>query len=196
MEIEIRRKVVHSLGVFSILLIQIFGKTNAAVIMLFATIGGFLIAEYRKNREKYKLIKIKPLDEFEEKIESEFKTMERRNALPFKGAIEFGVGCFLATILFDEKVAIACIAVLALSDSVSTLIGYYFGKHKLPVNSKKTWEGSTAFFVTSFFILSLFTNYYYAALLAVIAAAAEMFPYADDNISIPLVLGIAMGFVA
>ena len=44
MEIEIKRKLVHAMGVFLILLIQIFGKYNAASIMLLATMFGFLIA--------------------------------------------------------------------------------------------------------------------------------------------------------
>jgi dolichol kinase len=194
-ELEIKRKVVHALGVFAILLIQIFGKNNAAIILFFITISGFLLAEYRKNRDKYKLVRIKPIDEFEEKVEDEFKTMERKRTLPFKGAIEFGLGCFLATILFSETVAIACIAVLALSDSISTLVGYYFGKHKLPINSKKTWEGSSAFFTVSVFILYLFTSPWKAIVLALLATVAEMFPGVDDNLSIPLVLGITMGLL-
>ena len=196
MEIEIKRKIVHALGIYTVLLIQVFGKTNAAVIFLSVTVAGFLVAEYRKNKEKYKLVKIKKFDEFEDKIEHQFKTVERRNALPFKGAIEFGLGCFLATILFSENIAIACIAVLAVSDSLSTLVGYYFGKHKLPINRKKTWEGSTAFFASSAFILSFFVSPLIAVVLGVITTAAEAFPHADDNISIPIALGIAMGFLA
>jgi dolichol kinase len=192
MEVEIKRKIVHALGVYAILLIQIFGRINAALIMLFATVAGFLLAEYRKDRKKYKIIKIKPIDDFEEVVENEFKTVERRNSLPFKGAIEFGLGCFMATILFSETIAIACITVLALSDSTSTLVGYYFGKHKLPVNKKKTWEGSTAFFIISFFILTFFTNPLNAFILSLIVTFVEMLPHFDDNLSIPLALGIAM----
>ena len=192
MEVEIKRKIVHALGIYTILLIQIFGRINAALIMLFITIVGFLVAEYRKNRKKYKIIKIKPIDEFEEVVENEFKTVERRNSLPLKGAIEFGLGCFLAMILFNEIIAMACISVLALSDSTSTLVGYYFGKHKLPINKKKTWEGSSAFFILSLFILMFFTNPLNALILSLIVTFVEMLPYFDDNLSIPLTLGIAM----
>jgi dolichol kinase len=195
MEVEINRKFIHALGVFTILLIQIFGKNNAAIIMLFATVFSFLIAEYRKNRKKYKIIKIKQLDEFEDFLEEEFKGIERPNSLPFKGAIEFGLGCFLATILFTEKIAMACIAVLALADSLSTLVGYYFGKYKLHINKKKTWEGSTTFFLISFFILFLFTSPLHALILALITTFVEMLPYADDNLSIPLALGISMSLI-
>lgn len=195
MEIEIKRKIVHALGIYVILLIQVFGRVNAALIMLLVVITGFLLAEYRKNKKKYKIIKIKPVDEFEELVENEFKTVERRNSLPFKGAIEFGLGCFLAMILFNETIAIACIAVLALADSLSTLVGYYFGKYKLPINKKKTWEGSTTFFLVSFFILTLFSNPLNAFILALIVTFIEMLPHFDDNLSIPLALGIAMSLI-
>jgi dolichol kinase len=195
MEIEIKRKIVHALGIYVILLIQVFGRVNAALIMLLVVITGFLLAEYRKNKKKYKIIKIKPVDEFEDLVENEFKTVERRNSLPFKGAIEFGLGCFLAMILFNETIAIACIAVLALADSLSTLVGYYFGKYKLPINKKKTWEGSTTFFLVSFFILTLFSNPLNAFILALIVTFTEMLPHFDDNLSIPLALGIAMSLI-
>jgi dolichol kinase len=195
MEIEIKRKLVHAMGVFLILLIQIFGKYNAASIMLLATVFGFLIAEYRKNKKKYKLIKIRPIDEFEDFIEEKFKTVERPNSLPFKGAIEFGLGCFIATIAFRENIAIACIAVLSLADSLSTLVGYYFGKHKLSINKKKTWEGSTTFFIISFLILAFFTNPLNALALALITTFVEMLPYIDDNLSIPIALGILMSLI-
>jgi dolichol kinase len=195
MEVEINRKFIHALGVFSILLIQVFGKNPAAVIMLFATIFGFLIAEYRKNRKKYKIIKIKKLDAFEDFLEDGFKEIERPNSLIFKGAIEFGLGCTIATFAFSEKIAMACIAVLALADSLSTLVGYYFGKYKLPINKKKTWEGSITFFLVSFFILYLFTNPLYALILALITTVVEALPYFDDNLSIPIGLGIAMNLI-
>lgn len=195
MEIEIKRKIVHILGIFTILLILIFGRLNAALIILGAVIIGVLLAEYRKNKRKYKLIKIKPVDEFEDLIEEEFKTVERPNTLPFKGAIEFGIGCFLATILFSEGVAIASVSVLSVADALSTLVGYYFGKYKLPINKNKTWEGSTTFLLITFFILVLFTNPLNAFILAIITTFVEMLPHIDDNISIPLALGISMSLL-
>jgi len=195
MEIEIKRKVIHSLGVFAILVVQVFRSYNAAIIFLFATLFGFLLAEYRKNKQKYKIVKLKPIDEFEDFIEKELDGVERPKSLPFKGAIEFGLGCFISTIAFSENIAIASIAVLALSDSLSTLVGYYFGKYKLPINKNKTWEGSITFFLASFFILILFTNSSYAVILALLATVAEMLPYIDDNLSIPIVLGISMSLL-
>ena len=190
MEIEVKRKAVHFLGIFTIALIYIFGKLLASLIMLCISIGFIFAGEYRKNRKNYKKAKI--IDEFEDVLEDEVKTYERRKELPFKGAITFFFGCFLAALLFEENIAIASIAVLALADSMSTLIGYFFGKHKLPINKKKSWEGSTAFFATSFFTLFFFVDPLKALIAAVIATFVEMLPQIDDNISVPLVTGLVL----
>ena len=119
--LEIRRKIVHAMGVFSIFIILYFGRWNGAIILLSITIIFLLFAEYRKNRERYKLFKIKKLDEFEEFIENGFKEYERPKTLPFKGAIEFFFGCFLATLLFEPIIAITAIAILSLADAMSML---------------------------------------------------------------------------
>jgi dolichol kinase len=195
MMIEIRRKLVHASGVFLIFIIIWLGKWNAALIILSMAVTFLLLGEYRKNREKYKIIKSKELDEIEETMEKMFKEHERPNTLPFKGATEFFIGCFLATVIFEPITAIAAIAVLSLSDAVSTLIGSYYGKHKLPVNKKKTFEGSTAFFLTSIFVLWFFVNPLKAIIVAILATFAEMIPKIDDNLTVPLTVGIVMTLI-
>ena len=194
--LEIRRKLVHASGVFLIFIIIWLGKWNAALIILSMAVAFLLLGEYRKNREKYKIIKSKELDEIEETMEKMFKEHERPNTLPFKGAIEFFIGCFLATVIFEPITAIAAIAVLSLSDAVSTLIGSYHGKHKLPVNKKKTFEGSAAFFLTSIFVLWFFVNPLKAVIVAILATLAEMMPKIDDNLTVPLTVGIAMALIS
>jgi len=194
--LEIRRKLVHASGVFLIFIIIWLGKWNAALIILSMAVAFLLLGEYRKNREKYKIIKSKELDEIEEAVENVFKEHERPNTLPFKGAIEFFIGCFLATVIFEPITAIAAIAVLSLSDAVSTLIGSYHGKHKLPVNKKKTFEGSAAFFLTSIFVLWFFVNPLKAIIVAILATFAEMIPKIDDNLTVPLTVGIAMTLIS
>ena len=42
------------------------------------------------------------------------------------------------------------LAVLALADGMATLVGYFFGKHPLPIGSEaKSWEGSIVFFLST-----------------------------------------------
>ena len=191
--LEIRRKIVHATGVFTILPIIIFGKWNGALIMLLISLALFLLGLYRRNRKKFKIIKIKPLDEFEEFIENGFKEYERPDDLPFKGATEFFFGCFLSTIIFEPSVAIASIAILSLADAMSTLIGSHYGKHKLIINKYKSWEGSIAFFLTSIFVLIFFNiDPLKILVIGIIATFAEMLPRIDDNLVIPLVVGLAL----
>ena len=193
--IEIRRKVVHATGIFTILLILWLEKWYAALIILLIALAIFLLGQYRKNRDKYKIIKFKKLDEFEEFIENSFHEYERPNTLPFKGATEFFVGCFFTTILFEPTIAIAAISVLSLADAVATLIGSYHGKHKLPINKKKTVEGSISFLITAIFILLFFLDPLKAFIIAIFATFAEMIPKVDDNLIIPIVVGIIMTII-
>ncbi|MBU4124552.1 MAG: phosphatidate cytidylyltransferase, partial [Nanoarchaeota archaeon] len=80
---------------------------------------------------------------------------------------------------------------LAAGDSFSTLVGKLYGKHPLPINHKKTWEGSIAFFVMAFTILWFFdpTKAIYVALITMVV---EMLPKLDDNLTIPLAVGILL----
>jgi dolichol kinase len=192
MDLEIKRQIVHAMGVFNILLIHLLNKTYAAVLMFLIAVAFLFLGEYRKNKEKYKLVRSKKLDEFEDVIEDEFKTYERKKELPFHGAITFFFGSFLATILFDSYIAIASIAVLALADSLSTLVGYYFGKHKLPINKNKSWEGSTIFFLSALAVLYFFADPAKALVIAVAVTFVETLPKIDDNLTVPISTGLLM----
>jgi len=190
--LEIKRKLVHASGVFTIFLILWLGRWNAALIVLLIALAFLLLGEYRKNKDKYKIIRSKKLDELEELIENGFKEYERSNILPFKGATEFFFGCFFAIILFEPIIAMAAISVLSLADAMSTLIGNYYGRHKLPINKKKTLEGSISFLITTIFILLFFTDPLKAIIVAIFATFAEMIPKIDDNLILPITVGIIM----
>ena len=194
--LEIRRKIVHASGILTIFLILYLGRWNSAWIMLLTALSILLLAEYRKNRIKYKIVKSEKLDEFEEAIEKVFREHERPNTLPFQGATEFFIGCFFATVLFEPTIAIASISVLSLADSMSTLIGVHYGKHKLHINKNKTYEGSSAFLLTSFLVLLFFLNPFKAFVIALFATFAEMLPKVDDNLVIPITVGILMTIIS
>jgi dolichol kinase len=192
---EIRRKLVHASGIVIIFLILLIGKLWTSLLLLAATAVMLAIGEYRKNKEKYKIIRSKKIDEFEESMEKVFKEHERPKQLPFKGAIEFLFGCFLVTFIFPPLIAMASVAVLSLADALSTLIGMYFGKHRLPVNKKKTYEGSTAFLLTAIFALVFFTSPSKAIIVAIFATFAEMLPYIDDNITVPITVALLLSIM-
>ena len=183
---------IHALGVFSVLIVLIFDRFLGALIMLFIAIGFILFGEYRKNKLLTKILKIEPVKEIEDVIDNEIKSYERLKELPLNGAVMFFLGAFLVTAAFEARVAIASIAVLALADSISTLVGYYFGKHKLSINKKKTWEGSSAFFITAFFVLLFFVDPFKALLTGLLVTLVEMMPKINDNISVPFSTAILL----
>ncbi len=113
------------------------------------------------------------------------KNFERNDVrLPGWGSACYAAGnLMLLTFLTDTHAIAACMIVLALGDSISTMIGRH-GKVKIPYNKSKTLEGSLAFFIASL------SAYLFigppAILLAAVAAAVESIPGLEDNLTIPM----------
>jgi len=181
MNVEIKRQLVHALGISLILVLQIFGQFYSSIIFL----GGFMFflwwAYLRKSN-------IKVLGKIEEYFLKELKMYERSGEY-FKGVATFFLGAFIVTVAFPINIAVAAIAVLAAADSISTLIGKTYGKHKLPINKKSTWEGSIAFFIVALGVLWFFDPSK-ALYVAAITTIVEMLPEIDDNLTIPLTVAI------
>jgi len=195
MDLEIKRQIVHSMGIFTILLILIFGRLYSSLMMLSISIILILIAEYRKSKLVSKVLKIEAVKEVEDMIDKGLRSYERLDEMPLNGAVLFYLGCFLVTVVFEPWLAIASIAVLALADSLSTLVGYYFGEHKIFINNKKSWEGSSAFFITAFFVLLFFVNPLKAFFVALLVTLVEMLPKINDNISVPFATAVFLSLV-
>src|SRR3989344_9240744 len=130
-------------------------------------------------------------------VESLLRKFERekyRKRFPFKGALFFLTGCLLVLKIFSFDIALASIAILTFSDSVSHVIGLY-GRRKNPLNTTKNVEGAFAGFVAGTIAGAFFVPF----LLALFASLASMFAEAlsfklqeedvDDNVIIPLVAG-------
>lgn len=112
---------------------------------------------------------------------------------PARGALMFLLGSLLALLFFNVHAAAAAIAVLALGDSFSTLVGRWLGNHRLPYNPEKSMEGSLAGFAAAFLGASLIVSPATALLGALAGMLAESLPLKlDDNLSIPLSAGLAM----
>jgi len=134
-------------------------------------------------------IKIKEIQEIISNIFYKFERKKDIERFPFKGAIWFAVGITIP-ILFIPSVNVVCaiIMVLAVGDSLSTLVGRFYGKH--PIGSKSV-EGTTAFIISGFAGALIFVNDPLLALaLAFIGAAVELITILDDNLLIPLFLTI------
>jgi dolichol kinase len=110
--------------------------------------------------------------------------------------IPYAMGLLLTILSFPKIIAVIAIFTLAISDPLSAIIGIKFGKH--PFLENKTYEGSGAFFITSFlcmflpfhFVLGLVIvkNLMFCFIWALLVTAFEALPSrVDDNLTIPLV---------
>lgn len=90
------------------------------------------------------------------------------------------------------------ILIYGISDVLANIIGTYFGSHSYAVfKCKKTIEGSIAFFVSIFAILSIFkVSLPLAAGISLVTTLVEGFsPYGIDNLSIPVAVSILLTFI-
>ena len=193
--LELRRQLAHAAGIFTVPVIFYFGKFWSliflgAVVLAFTLLAAYKLEKTRRNKN-FLLEEFAAIENFfEEKI---YKNFERKESFPMRGAIMFYLGAFLTLLIFSEQIAAAVIAVLAIGDSVSTLVGKNFGRHK--IFEKKTLEGSLGFFVSAAAVLLFFVSPERAIFAALVSALAEAFLKIDDNISVPLSAAIALAII-
>lgn len=117
-------------------------------------------------------------------------SFERPGVLPFEGAIAFCLGAFAALLVFEPLPATAGILVLAFGDGFASVFGKLHGHHKI---GKKSLEGTLAGLLASFAVCSLVLPWQLAILSAVIGMGVELLKFPlDDNITIPLAVGVAL----
>jgi len=108
------------------------------------------------------------------------------------GATWVFIGIISTVVLFNQQIAIISLMVLSISDSMASLIGIKYGKTKL---LKKTLEGSFAFYLSTFLILSIFTklSITYTIISSMIITVAELIDInINDNIRIPIATAILL----
>ncbi|MEE9595026.1 MAG: hypothetical protein V3V92_06465 [Candidatus Hydrothermarchaeales archaeon] len=117
---------------------------------------------------------------------------------PGKGALSFFLGALLTLVIFGFNINVvsAGIAILAFGDSVSTLVGKNFGKHKIQYNNMKSWEGTLSGIIFAAVGASLILKPEIAIIGAVAGMMIESLPLDfDDNISVPIGASAAMSLV-
>jgi len=112
------------------------------------------------------------------------------------GTAPYILGIGLSLYAFSTDIASVAICFLAFGDVAATTIGERYGKTKI---GAKSLEGTAAFIVAGLFVGLLLLPVAGVQLPlmiivagAVIAAAVELVPLANDNVTIPIVSGAAM----
>jgi len=185
---ELSRQLVHLSGILFIIFAQFIGRE--ATIIYFGIIAAFffIYSWYIRNQEKR-------VQNMLSRMESKFRDLtlkfERKDANPFTGAMFFYIGCTIAFIVFPFGTASAACAMLAVGDSLSTIVGTRLGRHKIG-KTGKSFEGSLACFAGSLIAGVFFVAPHIAVLGATAATATELLPKINDNLSIPIVAGLVM----
>jgi len=115
--------------------------------------------------------------------------LERKQNLDRPGiqALYANLGITASFLLFGELSSVG-IVVLALGDSLSTLIGKLFGRNRIFFNERKTWEGTFSFFLGTYLILLPFLGFDISLLIAIAGSLLEAMDLPmDDNLLIPIV---------
>lgn len=191
---EWSRQLVHLSGVLFVVLGQFLpGRATAAVFFLIALT--FLLYSIYIRREANRFQRYLHL--LDKKVRPTLLKFERQG-VPFQGAFWFYVGCGLAFLLFPLGVATVACLILAISDSLSTLLGHHLGKRR--------WRGKSIVGTGAFFISAWAIAWFFLPSQALLAAAAgvlgELLPalvpglqqrgWVDDNLLIPLFVGAAL----
>jgi dolichol kinase len=116
----------------------------------------------------------------------------KRDAGKFvRGPITLGLGAMLSLAAFPLPAASIAIYTLAFGDGLSSLVGKFFGRIKLPLTGGKSLEGSLTCFGAAFLSAWLVGGKPLPALaVAAVATFTEAIPLKDfDNIVLPLVTG-------
>ncbi|MDD4128062.1 MAG: hypothetical protein PHV39_10355 [Methanomicrobium sp.] len=119
--------------------------------------------------------------------------LEREGSFPGKGALFFFVGVLFCLQFFGSDITITSIIVLSVLDSITTVAGVNYGKHK--IFGKKTLEGTLSGIIASIIVLLLFTSPMTAVIISVVAGLTELVSPVDDNLTIPVVSCICLFFL-
>ena len=179
---EVYRKLIHLSSLFFPWLLWMIGKkmflSFMAPILCFFILLDYIKHSFPKIRDLYYYF---------------FNDVTRENEHDtVTGATWVFIGIISTVVLFNQQIAIISLMVLSISDSMASLIGIKYGKTKL---LKKTLEGSFAFYLSTFLILSIFTkiSVTYAIISSMIITVAELIDInVNDNIRIPLTTAILL----
>ncbi|MBM3199861.1 hypothetical protein FJZ53_02900 [Candidatus Woesearchaeota archaeon] len=183
--LERRRQVFHLLlGTFIVILYKI-GILNTSILFIIFLAGFTLsVLSFRYNVPGIKWF----LKRFER--EEDFKKS------PGKGCLMYISGVLITLLVFKEEIALAAIMILAVGDSVSHMIGKYFGRYKF--SNAKHLEGTLAGIFFAGLVASMFVDYKLAFIGSVVGMLTEVVDLKigkmeiDDNLIIPILAGLTM----
>jgi dolichol kinase len=109
---------------------------------------------------------------------------DRCDPLPGKGAFFFAASALACIILFPAALVVPALVALSVLDSITTLVGVRFGRHR--IYNGKSWEGTLSGIAVTVLALVPFLSLPGACIAAVVTGIIELFSPVDDNLVIPV----------
>ncbi|MBS7655597.1 hypothetical protein KEJ50_03755 [Candidatus Bathyarchaeota archaeon] len=177
------RSIIHLSGFSIIFLRMYFGLFFTLTLIAIISIA-YAFSEFLRLKKKSSLLI---------KLTIKAARDEEKKSFIIK-PIYYAIGIVLSLILFPSSIGNSAIAILTVGDSLAGLSGSTLGKTPIPYNKNKTIEGSLIGFSIAFLAASLFSPLEVALIGAFAGALMESCNKSiEDNLSIPLVSGLAMG---
>ena len=188
--LQIPRRLFHCSMGLSVGLVYQFLLTHSRAIYIlgFCACIDYILEQVRVNYPELSS-KIKLINKYIFRAEEQLKE---------SAGVPYVMGLLLTLISFPKVVALVAIYTLAVADPLSAIIGIRFGKKKISEN--KSFEGSGAFFLSSF-IITFLVFFWWSSyleimlgpllllsfLVAICTTLFELIPLRiDDNLTIPL----------
>jgi dolichol kinase len=195
---EVQRKLIHLSSLWMPAAIWILPHSVSVILFGALLPVSFLVEILRSSKSK-----------FAKKFNNLFKSIlrdgeKKAKGINITGATYVIVAALFCVIFFSREIAVTALSVMLISDSAAALIGRKYGKHDM--GEGKTLEGCAAFIISGILVVYLVgyfgeqaDNFYVSGGIAVIMALlAEIYSrkfYIDDNLSIPLVVGLIMSVI-
>jgi len=120
--------------------------------------------------------------------------------MPGMGIMTFFFGVLLVWVLFPLDAALAGCAVMTFGDPVASIVGLSFGRFPLPLNRRKTLEGTLSFILTAFIVVSALHGPLWGATAAIVGGTVESIKlpkgsFLNDNVTVPISSALAVHVV-
>lgn len=192
---EIYRKAIHLSSLWIPALIY-FAHPGISILLFSILFVGDAILEYG-NYKKWRWARKTFGNLF-------FKTLRNKETkriyFQVSGSLYVLLAAITCTLLFSKPIALIAMTVMLISDTMAALVGKACGTRK--IYHHKSMEGTSAFFLSALFICMIYNpifTFSYASVIACVAATiAEVYEdkiEIDDNLSIPLFIGIVLSLL-
>lgn len=188
--LELRRQICH-LVLVSALAFAVRFRVLDVLALSFLLVSGTILSLIVSSRF---LPLISPLLDLLE------RPAERR-LLPGRGVIILFLATTLLLAIFPPIIVFYALLITAIGDAVGPLLGLFYGRHKLPWNRAKHWEGLIGSIFITGLVLTPDLGLGAALISASTAMIAESVPLAvadrqlDDNLIVPFTAAITLHFL-